>query len=216
MNSFYSALQKAILEFDDQSITRLTEQIVETGIDPVEAIEKGYIPIIQKVGELFEAGDLFLPELVRTAVLVKEAITKVEKLIPKEKITDRGKVVIGTVQGDIHDIGKDLVINWLSTRGIKIIDIGVDCKVDRFIDYALDENADIIGASALLTTTVPEQEKLIQRLKERGLRNQFEVIVGGAAIDASWAKKIGADGYGKDLVETAEVVQSLLAARKRV
>jgi len=210
----FSKIQKAVIELDEQGLAKLTEEVIETGIDPVEAIEKAYTVGIQKVGELFGVGDYFLPELVKAAEIVKEAVANMEKLVPQGKVTRKGKIVIGTVAGDIHDIGKNLVITWLSTRGFEAIDIGVDCPVDRFIDRALEENADIIGASCLLTMTAPEQKKLIARMKERGVRERFLVLIGGAAIDGAWAKEIGADGFAEDLKEAAEVSLSLLAERK--
>jgi methanogenic corrinoid protein MtbC1 len=123
----------------------------------------------------------------------------------------KGKVVIGTVAGDIHDIGKNLVIAWMSTQGLEMVDIGVDCPVDKFIDRAIEEKADIIGASCLLTMTAPEQMKLVERMEERGQRERFKVIVGGAAIDKAWAEEIGADGFAGDMREAAEVALSLLA-----
>lgn len=209
-NELFSQIQKAIVELDEARLAKFTDEIVKTGVDPVEAIEKGYTAGIQKVGKLFEAGEYFLPELVGAAQMVKEALGKVEKLVPKGKVTSKGKVLIGTVAGDIHNIGKDLVIMWLSTRGFEVVDIGVDCPVDRFIDRALEEKADIIGASCLLTMTAPEQKKLIERMKERGVREHFKVVIGGAAIDKAWAEQIGADGYAGDLGEALEVVSSLL------
>jgi methanogenic corrinoid protein MtbC1 len=163
---------------------------------------------------LFDKGEYFLPELVLGARIVAETISKVKEFIPQGQELNKGKVVIGTVKGDIHDIGKNLVIMWLSTRGIEVIDIGVDCHVNTFIDRALEENADIIGASSLLTMTAPEQQKLIESIKEHGLRERFKVIVGGAAINAAWAKEIGADGFAKDLKEATHLVSCLLEERK--
>lgn len=210
----FSKIQKAIIELDEQNLTKLTGEVIEAEIDLVEAIERAYTVGIQRVGELFDAGDYFLPELVAAAQMVKEALTKLEKLISQGKVTRKGKMVIGTVQGDIHNIGKDLVIMWLSASGFEMIDIGVDCHVDKFIDRALEENADIIGASCLLTMTAPEQKKLIEQMKERGVRDRFKVIVGGAPITREWAEEIGADGYAKDLREALDVVSSLVTERK--
>ena len=209
-NELFSQIQKAIVELDETKLALLTDEIVKTGVDALEAIEKGYTVGIQKVGKLFEAGEYFLPELVGAAQMVKEALAKVEKLVPKGKVTSKGKVLIGTVAGDIHNIGKDLVIMWLSTRGFEVVDIGVDCPVDRFIDRAIEEKADVIGASCLLTMTAPEQKKLVERRRERGVRDRFKIIIGGAAVDESWSKQIGADGYAGDLGEALEVVSSLL------
>ncbi len=211
---FFARIQKAIIELDEQNLDKLTEEVLAAGVDPIEAIEKAYMVGIQKVGELFESGDYFLPELIVAAEMAKESIARVKKLIPQGQEISKGKVVIGTVQGDIHDIGKNLVATMLSTRGIEVIDIGVDCPADMFIDRALEENADIIGASSLLTMTVMEENKLIECLKERGIRERFKVMVGGAAVNREWAKQIGADGFGSDLNEAVAVALSLLEERK--
>lgn len=205
-----------MVELDEESLRKLTEEAIAAKVDPAEAIDKAYTAGIRKVGELFEKGDYFLPELIRAAAIVKEAVAKVEKLIPEGQVIRKGKIVMGTVAGDIHDIGKNLVIIWISTRGIEAVDIGVDCPVDRFIDRALEENADIIGASCLLTMTAPEQKRLIERMKERGIRQRFKVLVGGAAIDKAWAEEIGADGFAGDMKEAADVALSLLAEKKEV
>ena len=210
----FSRIEKSIVELDEESLTKLTEEAITTKVDLVEVTEKAYMVGIQRVGELFEVGDYFLPELIRAAEIVKEAITKIEKLIPQDKVIRKGKIVIGTVAGDIHDIGKNLVITWLSTQGFEVVDIGVDCPVDKFIDRAIEENTDIIGASCLLTMTAPEQKKLIERMKERGVRERFKVLIGGAAIDGARASEIGADGFAGDMREAAEVALSLLAERK--
>jgi len=129
-------------------------------------------------------------------------------------MTRKGKIVIGTVAGDIHDIGKNLVITWLSIQGFEVVDIGVDCPADKFIDSAIEEEADIVGASCLLTMTAPEQKKLIERMKERNVRERFKVLVGGAAINNLFAKEMGADGYAADMKEAADVALSLLAERR--
>ena len=212
----FAQIQKAVIELDEESLSKLTEEIIAAKVDPAEAIDKAYTAGIQKVGDLFEKGDYFLPELIRAAAIVKEAVARVEKLIPEGQVTHKGKIVMGTVAGDIHDIGKNLVITWISTRGIEAVDIGVDCPVDRFIDRAIEENADIIGASCLLTMTAPEQKKLIERMKEREIRQRFKVLVGGAAIDKAWAEEIGADGFAGDMKEAADVALSLLAEKKEV
>lgn len=212
----FAKIQQAVVELDEESLRKLTEEAIAAKVDPAEAIDKAYTAGIRKVGELFEKGDYFLPELIRAAAIVKEAVAKVEKLIPEGQVIRKGKIVMGTVAGDIHDIGKNLVIIWISTRGIEAVDIGVDCPVDRFIDRALEENADIIGASCLLTMTAPEQKRLIERMKERGIRQRFKVLVGGAAIDKAWAEEIGADGFAGDMKEAADVALSLLAEKKEV
>jgi len=206
----FSQIQEAIVELDEQKVMKLTAEVTKSGIDLVEAIEKAYTAGIRKVGGLFETGEYFLPELIKGGKIVKEAISEIQGFIPQDQIVHRGKMVIGTVQGDMHNLGKDLVATMLETRGIKTIDIGVDCPVDKFIDRAVEENADLVGASCLLTTTAPEQKKLIERMKELGVRDRFKVIVGGAAVDLEWSKKIGADGYGANLKEAVDVSLDLL------
>ena len=207
----YTKIQKAIIDLDKEYLHKLTEEAIATKVDLAEAIEKAYTVGIQRVGKFFEDGEYFLPELVNGAGIVKEAVSKLEKLIPRDKVSRKGKMVIGTVAGDIHDIGKNLVISWMSTQGFEMIDIGVDCHVDKFIDCAIEEKADFIGASCLLTMTAPEQMKLVERMEERGLRESFKLLVGGAAIDKAWAEEIGADGFAGDMREAAEVALSLLA-----
>lgn len=143
--------------------------------------------------------------------MVRVSVEKIRKLIPNDQVLFKGKIVLGTVAGDIHDIGKNLVKIWMSTQGFEVVDIGVDCPVDTFIDRAIEEKANLIGASCLLTTLTPEQKKLVERMKERGVRGDFLVIIGGAAVDAAYARDIEADGFGSDLQEAAEVAISLLA-----
>ncbi len=213
-DDLFSEIQKAIVDLDKEKVSRLTEEVIDRAIDPIEAIEKAFTPGIQRVGQLFEAGDYFLPELIMAGKMVKEAAGKIEKLIPPGQILHKGKIVLGTVEGDIHDIGKNLVATMLSARGIEVIDIGVDCPAGKFIDRALEEKADLIGASCLLTMTAPQQEKVIELLKVRGLRDRFKVLLGGAATDRGWAKRIGADGFGQDLREAAEVALALLEKKK--
>lgn len=209
-DDIFAKIREAIVSLDEVKLDQLTGEIVAKKVNALEAIEKAYAVGIQEVGAMFERGDYFLPELVQAAEMVKASVARLQKLIPKGQGISKGKVVIGTVQGDIHDIGKHLVATMLSTRGIEVIDIGVDCPVAKFIDRAVEEKADIIGASTLLTMTAPEQVKLIESLQERGMRERFKVIVGGAAVDRTWAEKIGADGFGADLNEAVNVVLSLL------
>ena len=209
-DDLFSKIREAIVVLDDESLVDFTDEIINSGVDPLEAIQKAYVVGIRKVGELFESGEYFLPELVRAAEIAKNSVSKVEKLIPKDKSISKGKIVLGTVLGDIHDIGKSLVGTMLVANGFEVIDLGVDCHPEKFVDQAVEENADIIGASCLLTMTAPEQKKLIECLKERGVRDRVKVIVGGAAVTSAWADEIGADGYGVDLMEAVQVVESLM------
>jgi len=210
----FSKIQKSIVELDEEAITKLTDEVLAKRLDPIEVIDEAYTTGIQQVGRLFETGEMFLPEMLGAADLVRKAVSKIERLLPRRKMTRKGKIVIGTVAGDIHDIGKNLVITWLSIQGFEVVDIGVDCPADKFIDSAIEEEADIVGASCLLTMTAPEQKKLIERMKERNVRERFKVLVGGAAINNLFAKEMGADGYAADMKEAADVALSLLAERR--
>ena len=209
-DDLYSNIQKAIVDLDEQKLAELTEEVIGSGTDLIGALQKAYAVGIRKVGDLFESGEYFLPELVSAGAMVKEAVQKVESLIPADKNFSKGKIVLGTVEGDIHDLGKNLVGSMLSAGGFEVVDLGVDCSADKFIDRAIEEKAQLIGASCLLTMTTPELGKLLRRLKEREVRDRFKVIVGGAAVDKSWAEEIGADGYGLDLIAAVQVASSLI------
>lgn len=209
----FEDIQAAILDFDEDELMKLTERVKTEKIDLVVAIEEGYTQGIKKIGELFETGEIFLPELVMAGQMVKDAVTSLEALISGSGRQKKGKVLMGTVEGDIHDIGKDLVIMMLSSRDLEVIDIGVDCHVDKLIDKALEIKADIIGVSCLLTMTTPEIKKLIDTLKDRGLREQFKVMAGGAAVSKQLADEFGADGYAADLKQSVDVAYSLLGVK---
>lgn len=208
--SLFQDIQSAIVNFDEDLLNKLTDQVLEQGIDLVEVIEKAYTVGIKQIGDKFEQGDIFLPELMQAGTMVKDAITRLEENVPKGKMQKKGKFLIGTVEGDIHDIGKDLVATMLSSQGIEVIDIGVDCPASKFVDRALEVDADIIGASCLLTMTAQELEKLMNEINSRGVRDRFKVMVGGAAVNNNLAEKIGADGYGADLKEAVDVALALL------
>jgi len=210
----FDQIQSAITNFDEGLLARLTDRVIAEGINPVEAIENGFTAGIKRIGDLFESGEIFLPELMQAGRMVKESVTRLEAMVPRGSMKKKGKVLMGTVEGDIHDIGKDLVITMLTSRELEVVDIGVDCPASKFVDRALEEGVDLIGASALLTMTVPELKKIIQELERRGLRDRFGFMVGGAAVTADLAREIGADGYGADLKEAVDVAMALLEAKK--
>jgi len=211
-DGLFAEIQSAIVDFDEDALDKLTDKVLEQGIDLVEVIENAYTVGIKKVGDLYEKGDIFLPELMQAGTIVKDAISRLEENVPTGKSQKKSKYVIGTVEADIHDIGKDLVSTMLSSQGFEVIDIGVDCPASKFVDRALEEKADIVGASCLLTMTAPELEKIMAEFKNRGVREQFKIMVGGAAVEHSLAERIGADGYGADLKEAVDVALALLDA----
>jgi len=202
--------EKSIIEADKAKADELSRRAIAEGIDPLEVINKGFRVGITKVGDLFGRGELFLPELILAAEAMKGATDILSAAVPKEARKRRGKVVIGTAQGDIHDIGKCIVVSFLQANGFEVYDIGRDVETQKFIHKAQEVDADIIGMSALLTTTMSAQKTLIQELKKAGLRDRFKVMVGGAPVTQRWADRIGADAYGVDAADAARKAMKLL------
>jgi len=208
----FALMSQAIIEGHQEEAVRLAREALELKLDPAEVIEKGYVPGIQKVGELWEKGEYFLPELITSSEAMKAAMAVLEPEIRKldQGLRARGKVVIGTVEGDIHDIGKNIVASMLQASGFEVFDLGADVKLEKFIEKAEEIKADIIGLSALLTTTMIGQKRLIELLQQLKLRERYKVIVGGAPVTARWAKDIGADGYAENAVAAVHLVGKLL------
>lgn len=202
----YEKLVNAVIEGESEEAVALAKEALEQGIDPLACITQGLTVGIQKVGELFASGDYFLPELIIGADAMKAAMEILEPaLVGDQQREVVGTVVIGTVEGDLHEIGKTLVSTMLSANGFKVIDLGVDKPAADFVAAVKENNADIVGASALLTTTMLQQEKLIKALADAGLREQVKVMVGGAPVTDSYAKQIGADGYGEDAISAVDL-----------
>jgi len=208
----FSKMEKAIVEGNRQESFRWAQEAVKAKLDLNEVIEKGYSAGIQKVGDLWEKGEYFLPELITSAECMKAAMAVLQPELEKSKIetASLGKVVIGTVEGDIHDIGKNLVASMLSANGFDVIDLGADVKLEKFIERAEAERADLICLSALLTTTMMGQKKLIEMLRTKNLLGQFKVMVGGAPANQKWADGIGADGYAENAMTAVTAAKNLL------
>ena len=202
----------SVVDGDAVRADELARAWLAAGLDPLAAIEKGYAAGIQEVGARWERGEYFLPELVAGAESMKAAMAVLgPSLSASSREAGRlGRAVIGTIEGDIHDIGKNLVGAMLQAHGFEVVDLGADVKVDAFIDRAVAEAADLICASALLTTTLFNQKRLVEKLRERGLRGRFKVLVGGAPANRAWAEAIGADGYGENAMAAVRVAKSLL------
>jgi trimethylamine corrinoid protein len=211
---FLNMVKKAIVEGNKDEAIQLAQQAISENMNLNEIIEKGYIQGIQKVGQLWEEGEYFLPELITSAECMKAAMGIMQPELEKAQIDMRsaGKIVIGTVEGDIHDIGKNLVASILSANGFDVVDLGSDVKLETFIEKAEEVNADLICLSALLTTTMTGQKRLIEHLKEKGLYGRFRVMVGGAPVNQKWADDIGADGYSENAL-TAVGAAKILAEK---
>jgi corrinoid protein of di/trimethylamine methyltransferase len=205
-------MERAIIEGDKEEAQALAKAAVSKKLDLIEVIEKGFVPGIQKVGEMWEKGEYFLPELITSAECMKAAMGILQPELEKAQIStkSKAKVVIGTVEGDIHDIGKNLVASMLSANGFEVIDLGADVKLEKFVERAVEENADFICLSALLTTTMLGQKRVVEILKEKNLTEKFKVMVGGAPVNQKWANDIGADGYAENAMTAVKTIKRLI------
>ena len=209
----YKKLMGAVVDGEPEDAEQFAKEALEGGLDPLKCINQGLMPGIQKVGELFSSGEYFLPELIIGADAMKVALDVLEPaLVGGQKRDIVGMVVLGTVEGDLHEIGKTLVGTMLTANGFKVVDIGVDQSVEAFVKAIEEHNADIVGASALLTTTMLQQKKLVEALESAGLRNKVKVMVGGAPVTERYAQEIGADGYAEDAISSVDVAYRLMDA----
>jgi corrinoid protein of di/trimethylamine methyltransferase len=208
----YEAMAQSIIDGEVEEAGQLARQAMEAGIDPLAAINDGFVKGLDQVGEAFGCGDMFLPDLVLAAEAMKAAVAVLEPELERtgQERSVLGKVVIGTVAGDIHDIGKTLVATMLSASGFQVFDLGVDVAVTAFAEKAREVGADIVGVSSLLTTTMVKQRDVIEALDDMGLRPQVKVMVGGAPVTQSWAAEIGADGYSEDAMGAVQLAKTLV------
>lgn len=209
----FNDIRKAIVEGDKLRAQELAREAIRSGADLNEVIDKGYVPGIQAVGELWENGEYFLPELITSGECMKAAMDILQPEMAKANIKSRslGKIVIGTVEGDIHDIGKNLVASMLQANGFEVFDLGADVKLERFIAKAEAEKADLICLSALLTTTMLNQKRFIEMLRQKGLYGKYKVLVGGAPATRKWADDIGAQGYAENAALAVKAAKAATA-----
>ena len=213
MDQFYQELLDCMMDGDDETGVEITKAAIEGGMDPLDIVQKCLVPILDDIGEQFSRLELFLPDLVMAADVAKAVKDEIrEHLLSNSDSNEAaGKVVIGTVQGDVHDIGKNIVATLLEVNGFEVFDLGNDVKPFDFIETAKKEKADIIALSSLLTTSMPYMVDVLKNLNGLGIRDQFKVIVGGGPVSAEWAKEIGADGYSTDANEAVELCKKILA-----
>lgn len=208
----YTAMAQSVIDGDPERAEELARQALEVGLDPLEALNQGFIVGVNQVGAQFSCGDMFLPDLVLAGEAMKAAVNVLEpEMLRRGKARETlGKVVLGTVKGDIHEIGKTLVATMLSSSGFQIYDLGVDVPVEKFVEKVREVDADILGLSALLTTTMVQQKSVIDALDREGLRSKCKVMIGGAPVTRAWAEQIEADGYSEDAIGAVAVAKELV------
>ena len=208
----YEQMKQTVLEGEPEEAAALAQQGLDAGLAPGDILDKGFVKGIEEVGDLFGRGEFFLPELVQGAEAMKAAVAVLQPAIDAAGGASRslGVAVAGTVAGDIHEIGKTIVCSMLSAAGFSVTDVGCDVSVETFIDTVRATNADLLLLSALLTTTMPNQQKTIEALKAAGLRDSVKVMIGRAPTTRAWAEEIGADGYSEDAIEAVATAKSIL------
>jgi trimethylamine corrinoid protein len=205
--------KQTIIDQKKDGAVALAEKVIADGLDPMELMTTGFIPGINEVGDLFGRGLLFLPELVQAADVMKTVTDIINAALPSQEAgKKKGSLVIATVKGDVHDIGKCIVVSLLQANGYTVHDLGRDVDTDRIIEEAVNLKADIIGTSALLTTTMSRQKEIEEGLKSAGVRDKIKTIVGGAPVTARWAAKIGSDAYAEDAQDAVVKVKQLMSA----
>jgi corrinoid protein of di/trimethylamine methyltransferase len=208
----FSAMRQSIIDGAPDTASRLAQEAVASSIPPIDAIHKGFVPGMHDVGEQFAHGQMFLPDMMASAEAMRAAMAVLDPEL-KKLGTERpraGIVVLGTTKGDIHEIGKILVGTMLSAHGFQVHDLGVDVAGEKFSAKARELKADIVGVSALLTTTMRNQKSVVEALEREGLRSQVRVMVGGAPVTRRWAEEIGADGYAKDAMSAVTLAKELM------
>ena len=208
----FGAMRQSVVEGAPEKACEVAKQALVEGIAPLEAIDRGFAPGMAEVGEQYAQRKMFLPDMLASAEAMKAAMGVLEPELKRQgaQIASAGTVVLGTTKGDIHEIGKTLVGTLLAANGFRVHDLGVDVASEQFAAKAREFQADVVGVSALLTTTMRGQKTVVEALEKAGLRSSVKVIVGGAPVTRAWAQEIGADGYAKDAMSAVALVKNLL------
>ena len=213
MNKGLEKIKSTVVNGRHIEIEGLEKKAVQSGTDLSLIIDDALTAAMEVVGERFADGEIFIPEMLVAAITMKKGLGVIKPFLNVADVKSKGTILIGTVKGDLHDVGKNLVIIMLEADSFNVIDLGVDVSRENFVQKVKELKPDIIGLSALLTTTMPEMKKVLDALEENNLRNSLKVIVGGAPIDAKFAKEIGSDGYGKNAAEAVQVARNLIGLK---
>jgi 5-methyltetrahydrofolate--homocysteine methyltransferase len=208
----FSKLREAVLAGSAPAAVAATRQALDAGVDPVELVNQAVSPAMDEVGRLYEAGEYFVPELLLAARATKAVFLLIRPLLTQKGAQPTARVVLGTVQGDLHDIGKNLVAAMLEGSGFEVIDLGVNVSPEKFIATVEEKQAHIVGLSALLTTTMPAMKTVVDAFRAAGIRDRVKVMIGGAPVTQSFADSIGADAYGENAASAVDVARKLVTA----
>jgi trimethylamine corrinoid protein len=209
LEKLYQEAAEAILEADEDAALEVVAKAESEGANLVELLQNGFSVGMREVGDRFGMGELFLPELIFASEIMKQVSTEIESKLHGQVMEKRGIMVLGTVEGDVHDIGKGIVASLLKSNGVEVVDIGREVAAEEFVNKAEELGADYIGSSALLTTTMTEQQTIENILEERGLKGKYKTLVGGAPVTQRWAEKIGATAYCEDAAVAVKYINSL-------
>ena len=205
-------IYQAVLDGDAPAAEAAVKDALAAKVPAEDILQKACIPAMGEVGRLFEEGEKFVPEMLISARAMQKSVALLKPLLAQGNVQSAGKVLVGTVQGDLHDIGKNLVGMMLEGTGFEVIDLGTDVTPQKFVDAVRQHHPQLIGLSALLTTTMPSMKKILEALQEAGLRGQIKVLIGGAPVTEAYATQIGADGYAPDASSAARKAKALLGA----
>ncbi len=212
MDERICGLRDSLVDLDSERVKEKVNSALRKGIEPLEIVNS-LADGMRRVGERYEAGDLFLPELMMAGEIMKEAMAIISPYLKgSERVQRMGKVVLGTVEGDLHDIGKNIVKTMLTSAGFEVVDLGADVSVKKFVESVRKEEPKIVGMSALLTSTMDGMKEVADELEKEGLRKGLKILIGGAPIDEGFAERIGADAYGKDAMDAVRKAKILVGA----
>jgi dimethylamine corrinoid protein len=201
---------QAVVEMQDDRVLTLVEQLLQEHVPPRSILEHGLVPGMKKVGELFRSKQYYVPEVLLASEAFYAGFNAIQPLLKSDPASQRGKIVIGVVHGDIHDIGKNIVKVMVQSSGYNVIDMGKDVKTGEFVRKVEEENPDVLALSSLMTTTMIHMADIIEELDKRNLRNKIKIVIGGAPVTAEYAEKIGADVFGKDAAEAVRIMDGIV------